>query len=330
MGIMTKSNPGSAQVRLLRTLHVAGIPLSRVQVSDDYAHRRFRVERRLVRAFTGFMEDYLRRRPEMEFEHRLNITRVLTYLPPAMKVWRNYMPGGIATYHVHSPHKRRMPSGHKLDLITRGFFRHSVDAVGLRSRAKILEMLAREYITTSKDAVRWLSIAGGSGQPVYDACLNLSQEDQKRVHLTLVDIDQSMVLFAKKIYKDEEMALGFTDFQRVDILNKTDRSDLLKRAKPQIVDCMGIFEYLSDEKAIELLGALYKGLPSKGRIIFTNMSPAHPHLNVHQRALGWPGVIQRTIHEVVGFLDKANIPLSAASVYRAEDNVYNVYMIERP
>ncbi len=330
MGIMTKSNSGSAQVRLLRKLHVAGIPLSRVQVSDHYAHRQFRVERRLVRAFTGFMEDYLRRRPEMEFEHKLNITRVLTYLPPAMKVWRNYMPGGIATYHVHSPHKRRMPSGHKLDLITRGFFRHSVDAVGLRSRAKILEMLSTDYITTSKDTVRWLSIAGGSGQPVYDACLNLSENDQKRVHLTLVDIDQSMVLFAKKIYADEEMALGSADFKRVDILNKTNRSELLKQVKPQIVDCMGIFEYLSDEKAIELLGALYKALPSKGRIIFTNMSPAHPHLNVHQRALGWPGVIQRTIHEVVGFLDKASIPLSAASVYRAEDNVYNVYMIERP
>lgn len=329
MGTMTNTHVGSEHVRILRTLHVADIPLIRVEVKDQYAHRKFRIERRLVRAFTGFMEDYLRRHPEMEFEHRLNITRILTYLPPAMKIWRNYVPGGIATYHVHSPHKRRMPSGHKLDLITRGFFRHSVDAVGLRSRAKILEFLALQYISENKGAVSWLSIAGGSGQPVYDACLNLSKEDQKRIHLTLVDIDQTIMLFAKKIYAEEEVDLANADFKRVDILNTNSRSELLSDVKPQIIDCMGIFEYLSDQKASELLNALYQELPKKGRIIFTNMSPAHPHLNVHQRALGWPGVIQRTIHDVVELLDLANIPRSAASVYRAEDNVYNVYMVER-
>ncbi|MBC7764355.1 class I SAM-dependent methyltransferase family protein [Microbacteriaceae bacterium] len=327
---MTKTDVGSAQVRVLRSLHVAGIPLFRVQVSDTYAHRRYRFERRLVRAFTGFMEDYLRRHPEMEFEHRLNITRVLTYLPPAMKVWRNYVPGGIATYHVHSPHKRKMPSGHKLDLITRGFFRHSVDGVGLRSRAKILELLATNYILQNAGSVSWLSIAGGSGQPVYDACLNMSEDDRKRIHLSLVDIDQTIVLFAKKIYSEEEVGLSTVEFKRLDILNKASRSQLLKELKPQIIDCMGIFEYLPNEKASELLAALYEELPPAGRIIFTNMSPAHPHLNVHQRALGWPGVIQRTIHDVAELIDSAHIPRDVTSVYRAEDNVYNVYMVERP
>jgi hypothetical protein len=329
MGTMIKTDIGSAQVRVLRTLHVADIPLFRVQVSDQYAHRRFRIERRLVRAFTGFMEDYLRRRPEMDFEHRLNITRTLTYLPPAMKAWRNYVPGGIATYHVHAPHKRQMPSGHNLDLITRGFFRHSVDAVGLRSRAKILEYLAMQYVSADQGAISWLSIAGGSGQPVYDACLTMAKVDQNRVHLTLVDIDQTIVLFAKKIYSEEEVKLGSAIFKRVDILNASSRNQLLKDVKPQIIDCMGIFEYLADGKAVELLKALYSALPLKGRIIFTNMSPAHPHLNVHQRALGWPGVIQRTIHDVAELLDAADIPRHAASVYRAEDNVYNVYMVER-
>lgn len=330
MGIMTKTDVGSAQVRVLRTLHVAGIPLFRVQVNDDYAHRKFRIERRLVRAFTGFMEDYLRRRPEMDFEHHLNITRVLTYLPPAMKIWRNYMPGGIATYHVHSPHKRRLPSGHKLDLITRGFFRHSIDAVGLRSRAKILNFLVTDRVSKNQEAVSWLSIAGGSGQPVYDACLAMTTQDRHRIHLTLVDIDQTIILFAKKIYTEEEVGLASAEFKRIDILNKTSRTELLQTTKPHIIDCMGIFEYLSNEKAVELLSALYKTLPSHGRVIFTNMSPAHPHLNVHQRALGWPGVIQRTIHEVVALIESAKIPLNTASVYRAEDNVYNVYMVEKP
>jgi hypothetical protein len=329
MGMMTKADSGSAQVRVLRTLHVADIPLFRVQVSDQYAHRRFRTERRLVRAFTGFMEDYLRRHPEMEFEHRLNITRILTYLPSAMKAWRNYVPGGIATYHVHSPHKRLMPNGQKLDLITRGFFRHSVDAVGVRSRAKILEFLASDYILGNKGDIAWLSIAGGSGQPVYDTCLNLSKEDRQRIRLTLVDIDQTIVLFAKKIYDDERVGLESAEFKRVDILNKTSRNQLLKDSKPQIIDCMGIFEYLTNQKAVELLKDLYATLPANGRIIFTNMSPAHPHLNVHQRALGWPGVIQRTIHEVAELLDAAKIPRSNASTYRAEDNVYNVYVVER-
>lgn len=326
---MTKTTADSPYVKVLRTIHTAGIPLFRVHANEKFAHRKYNIERRLVQAFLDFQEDFLRRRPELEFHDKKNITRVLTYFPPAMKIWSNYMPGGIATYHVHSPHKRVLPTGHKLDLITRGFFRHSTDAVGLRARAKILEWLANDYIQKSEGSFSWLSIAGGSGQPVYDACLNLSLEDRKRVRLTLIDIDDSMIRFAKKIYADEEVGLASADFSRVDILNASARNQLLGDVKPQLIDCMGLFEYLENDTATELLKDLYTALPTGGRIIFTNMSPGHPHLHVHQRALGWPGVIQRTIHAVVALIDDAAIPREAASVYRAEDNVYNVYMIER-
>lgn len=39
------------------------------------------------------------------------------------------------------------------------------------------------------------------------------------------------------------------------------------------------------------------------------------------------GVIQRTIHEVVALLAKADVPLEAQSVYHDDDNVYCVYRV---
>jgi hypothetical protein len=326
---MTSSPPQTDRVRRLRSLHVADVSLTRVYVRDQYDRKKYRVERRLVRAFLNFVEDYLKRRPELEFEHRTNVTRLLIYLPPAMKAWREYVPGGVATFHVHAPHNRRLPNGHKLDVITRGFFRHSVDAVGLRSRAAILAMIAREHIDEWDGEVKWLSVAGGSGQPVYDVCEQLSEPDRARLSLTLVDLDSFMVGFAKRLYETAPFQLKSAVFQTRNITHVPSRREILQSVQPDFIDCMGLFEYLEDKQAVALIKALVAALPKGGSLVFTNMSPGHPLLNVHQRALGWPGVIQRTIHEVAELFDAAGINRKNTEVYRAEDNVYNVYRVKK-
>lgn len=326
---MIKQLSNNYQVRPLRTVHVAGVPLVRVDVTDRYHDRGRRLERRTVQAFMWFMEWYLKRNPALEHRSRRNITRYMTYLPSGMRAWRSYMPGGFATYYVHSPHIKKMENGASLDGITRAFFRHGIDAVGLRSRAYIMSWLADEVIHSSDSRVTWMSIAAGSGQPVYDACTRLTSDDQKNVSLVLTDIDQDMLAFAEKLYSAEADAAYDARFITCDIVNVSARKRLLAEVKPDIIDSMGLFEYLNDKQCISLLRALYAALKHGGILIFTNMSPNRPHLNIHKRALGWPGVIQRTIHEVLALLQAASVPDSAQSVYRASDDVYNVYKVEK-
>ena len=330
MGIVIKQIPHRNQVKPLQTVHIAGIPLVHVDATDRYHYRGLGVERRMVKVFMAFMEWFLKRNNELKHESRLNITRYMTYLPSGMRAWRAYMPGGFATYYVHSPYIKKMENGSSMDGITRAFFRHSIDAVGLRSRAYIMSWLAGDLIHASTGHVTWLSIAAGSGQPVYDACAQLSEDDQKRVLLVLADINQDMLAFAKKLYTAQTDTAYDAKFITCNIVDSSARKDLLAEVRPNIIDSMGLFEYLSDKQCVDLLRSLYSALEPGGILIFTNMSLDRPHLNVHQRALGWPGVIPRTIHAVLALLQAADVPDSAQSVYRAKDDVYNVYKVEKP
>lgn len=327
---MAKRTTHQPDMTTLRALHVDDVPLYRVKVSNRYLHPRYWLERKVIRSLTDFMEWHLRRHPEFEPDSSLNLARLLIYMQPGMRAWREYMPGGLATYHVHGPDKRHMRNGKKTDLVTRALFRHSSDAEGLRSRAAIMAHIAQEVVALHPDGpVEWLSVAAGSGQPTFDACHRLQPKDQRRIVLTLADISSDMIAFAEQLYTKEELKLGAVTFVAANVVNARERRTMLEQRQPLIIDMMGLFEYLTDTQSVRVLSSLYESLAPGGAIIFTNMSPGHPHLHVHQRGLGWPGVIQRTIHEVIGLVEKAGIPKEAQSVYRAEDNVYNVYKVEK-
>jgi hypothetical protein len=329
MGIMTKKTAQQSGMNVLRTLHVDGVPLYRVQVSDKYHHPKYWVERQIITKFTDFMEWYLRRHPEIDSHSERNLARSLIYMQPGIRAWSEYMPGGFATYHVHSPHERHMHNGRKVDIMTRALFRHSSDALGLRSRAAIMAYIAEETVKLQEGPVEWLSIASGSGQPTYDACRRLRLKDQRRVTLTLADISSEIMEFAEQLYAAEGLTLGGVKYVLCNVVKEKERRELLKDMEPAVIDIMGLFEYLSDEQCIKVLRSFYLALAPGGSVIFTNMSPGHPHLHVHQRGLGWPGVIQRTIREVVALSEAAGIPKSSQSVYRAEDNVYNIFRVEK-
>ena len=309
------------------TRQVAGMKATRLVVHDRYSKLlRHRIERRMVRSFTNFLQWYLLHRPSMEFESPGNVSRLLTYLPSGMRAWRSYMPGGVATYHAYKPTQKRMPNGKTLDIITRSFFRHTYDAVGLRSRAHMMAWAIEPVVADAKGKVQWVSIAGGSGQPVFDAIADYPPDVQASVSLTITDIDPTMLAFAQRVAADQNIHVAHLNFVQVDVVKQRELSQVLKN-NPTIVDAMGLFEYLTPSQCVRLLHTIYHHLPAGGVLLFSNMSPRHPHLHVHQRALGWPGVIQRTIQEVAACMQKASIPKEAQSVYYDQDGVYNVYKV---
>lgn len=306
----------------------AGYSVTEVQVTDRYHHRTFRVERTLFLTFTNLLQKYLAKRPHITFEHKGNLARPLVYLPPGVKAWTAYMPGGLATQPVHSPETKTLASGKRIDLMTRRLFRHSMDAIGLRTRAYIMTWQLRELLATAKKPVVWLSLASGSGQPVYDAIDVLGPDKFRSVIIT--DSDKETLAFAGRLARNE----GITNrsnlyIEQLDVFDDKTFNALWKAHKPSVVDAMGLFEYLDTDQAAQLLEKVYRKLPRGGMFIFTNMSPEHPHLDLHQRGLGWPGVIPRTVEDMAQIFAKTAIPHSAIEVFRAGDKVYNVYHVTK-
>lgn len=314
-----------------RSTHlVRGATFHFVRVDDIYATMTHAVQRRAVRLFTGMLQWYLSQHPEFTHEHPKNLARKLSYLPSGMRAWKAYMPGGFATYYAQKPTARIMENGAKLDVITRLFFKHTHDAVGLRSRASVLAWNIQQYIQErAEKKIYWLSIAGGSGQPVYDTLGLLTTEQKKQLTIRLLDRNADIIQFAKKIYLSQPERADALDVIHGDIFDKDLYETLFSPVRPNIIDAMGLFEYLEDDIAVELLSRIYAWLSDDGIAIFTNMRRERPQLKTHTTALGWPGVIQRSESEVIALISRAGISPRDVEIFCPQDRVYNIYRIEK-
>ena len=309
-------------------LDEAGYQVTEVNVTDRYHHRPFKLERTLFLAFTNQLQKYLANRPHVSFGHKRNLARPLVYLPPGVKAWTAYMPGGLATQPVHNPETKTLASGKRIDLMTRRLFRHSIDAIGLRSRAYVMTWRIGRLLETTDQPVTWLSLASGSGQPVYDAVNILGPEKFRSVIIT--DGDDETLSFANQLAKKEGVVAQTNLYvESLDVFDEKAFDKLFATHEPTVVDAMGLFEYLEAEQAAQLIARVYAKLPSGGTFIYTNMSPEHPHLDLHKRGLGWPGVIPRTVQDMADILAKAKLREGAVEIFRANDKVYNVYQVTK-
>lgn len=310
------------ELRVIKTDTHRGATYIHVHTTDRFSRKTHRLQRRGVRIFVDMLERYLRKRPRLTHTHKTNIARHLIYTPPAIKAWSAYMPGGFATYPVHNPDRTHLKDGQKIDFITKTLFRHAVDSIGLRSRAYAMSWFIHEQLG-KKDLTRWLSIASGTGQPTFDAARLL----EGRVQFYLVDLDRDALEFARRLADEYGISDDAITTARVDVTDRRAATKFFEETHPDVIEVMGLFEYLPDDKAIALLATLRPILTHARVLVFTNMRPEHPHLHVHQRGLGWPGVIQRTTHEVLALLDSAGYQPGQVSVLLPDDDVYAVYAL---
>lgn len=309
-------------IRILDRSTRTGANYIKLHAGDRFSKPRHALERKTFSMFTRGMEAYLRRRPHLDFDHPKNPIRRIVYFPSALKAWAAYMPGGFATFHVHNPDRKRLKSGENIDYITRNLFRHSSDAIGLRSRAYAMAWFIHDHFK-DKSQVSWLSIACGTGQPTFEAARLLKGD----VTFHLCDLDIEALEFATKLAKEYGISDEVLYTHRNDLRKKDTVETLMKKTQPTVIEAMGLFEYLDDDEAVTLLKRLRKGMKKESVLVFTNMRSAHPQLQIHKRGLGWPGVIPRTVNQVRVLMDKAGFTAKQTTVLLPDDDVYAVYCL---
>lgn len=298
----------------------------RLQTEDSYHGNKYAIERRSVVLLNSLLNGYLKKYPKLQHESSNNIAKKLVYMIPGIRAWSVYMPGGFATFHVHDPKRTQLQNGKKIDFITKAMFRHSYDGQGLRSRAYAMNWFI-ETNTEDSRQLRWVSIGCGTGQPTFEAFKVVG----KPTKFILVDGNSEILDFAKKLAKEYDIKKE--DITNVYSLDVNDPPkvflDNLNEFSPNVVDAMGLFEYLDEKSAIKLLKRLYAVLESGGVIVFTNMLHSHPHIDLHKRGLGWPGVRQRTVSEMRHIIKSAGINAEKLTVMLPDDGVYSVYGVKK-
>ena len=292
-------------------------------VRDRFSRSRYGLERAVIRTSGNILNRYLSRRPRTQFDSRINIARTFVYASPSFHTLYDYMPGGFVTYHAYDPDRKRLKNGKRLDPLARSFFRHAHDGLGVRSRAYAMAWrVAGKYRDATE--VHWMSIACGVGQATFDAARLLPGD----VSYRLLDMDGDALAAAATLSTEYGIAPETLRTTQLNVIQHNDQLVAqIKGFRPAIVDAMGLFEYLSPDNAVLLLKSIYTHLRPGASLLFTNMLPSHPHLHVHQRGMGWPGVIVREEHEVVTLVAHAGIPLGQLTVLRPDDGVYAVYEV---
>lgn len=296
------------------------ITVTHIHATDRFAHPRHRMMRRATQAFLNFLEGYLRAHPEVVFETRGNLVRTLVYLPAGIRAWTPHMPGAFATYPVHNPDVPRIKGGKRLDILTKNLFRHSADGTGLRSRSYVLAWLVAQRYGTRTTRLRWLSLGTGTGHQTLEAARCLKRPPE----LWLTDIDQEVLEFASALAA-QEVSRPVAHSERLDALDSEALAGKIKSVSPQVIDAMGLVEYLDDEQLVQFVRTIRTAAPRGCQVVFTNMRPTHPGLEVHRRGLGWPGVIVRTDTEVSSLLVRAGVRPENIHVVLPDDHVYGIY-----
>lgn len=299
----------------------AGSRIVELSVKDRFSANRYRAERGMVNLFSAGLNLYLRMLPGMSADSRLNLARYLLRLTPSLRMWSRLMPGGFATYYVHNPDRRRIDNGRPLDPMAQMLFRHSHDGRGIRSRAQVMAWFMRCHLG-DLESIRWVSIASGTGQPTFDAGESLTPS---LTHL-LIDNDRDALDFAVRLAGTYGKADGTVSVECLNVLAEADHTDvLIKDFAPHCIDAMGLVEYLKEDEIIALVGRLHHVLKPGGVLIFTNMRPTHPNLDIHKRAVCWPGVRERSEQTVERLILASGISPEEITIMLPGDQVYGIY-----
>lgn len=331
---MPRKSPQSNRKYVLRSKEQGfsdefGVDQVRLHFTDKYDGWHHKGSRFFARQYTAALNRYLAKRPHLDHKHKKNWARKISFIPYGFRSWSKFMPGGFATYYVYEPHHKKMVDGKRLDPITNRLFRHGIEGVGMRTRAYILSWIIEDWVKSRSEPLRWVSLGGGSGQPLYDALRLMEVSLRERSELTLVDSDRKVVEFAKSLHDLQKTELPTGRFLHDDIFRPELFKEIHDGGLIDGIDIMGIFEYLNDEQSIELLKRCYENLSPGGVLVFSNMDSDRPDYDINQRVIGWPELRLRSVMETMDLLDAAGLPREDITYLQARDAINNVYRVKK-
>lgn len=331
------SRPRGVRVAVADRDPVTGLVVQRVLVEDPSEVSPSAPARRAV---AQVLDDLLEAHPEWPVP-RVEGDRVVTdgnpvsewlYRSPALREWRRELvPSAMALYPVQRVGED-LPSGSEQDEVTRLVLGDSLDATGIRTRARVLsDVVGRSVATAAEDRrSTWVSLACGAAVPVLDA----RADHRSDARLVLVDVDQRALDFAAELAERAGLQRG-RDLQllRRDLVRTVvARDDLvaeLGERSARLVDALGIFEYFSDASAVRLLANAFRLLEAGGSLVVGNMLSTRPQLAFNQRGAGWPGLHVRSVEQLAGLVQRAGLPLDRTTISIPQDGVYAVVDVVR-
>lgn len=261
--------------------------------------------------------------------------------PTQMIEWAKRFPTAIALEPLQRLSKGGfwLPGG-KLDERTLELFTYMVDGIGLRSRARIYSQRLVEYANEAGlSEMRVISLGSGAAVPNIEATKALEQKGVS-VDWRFYDFDPNALMFARLLIEQEGFAGATFDYGPTRLNPETQqleptgqhyvRAFGVEDESVDVVDALGLWEYLKPEDARRFAENLYKKLRPGGTMIVSNMLPSRPQREFNIRAVGWPDLYLRNETDLLEIVRKAKIDTRNVTMTHSEDGVYVVMEITKP
>ncbi len=218
-------------------------------------------------------------------------------------------------------------------------FTNMIDGIGLRSRARIYSQRLVEYAEESElDGISILSLGSGAAVPNIEATKKLEAKG-KAAHWRFYDYDAQALMFAEALVEENDFQFSTFDYGPIWLNPVTDRLEpkgqsyvrafSVEDESMDIVDALGLWEYLKSEDATKFASKLFEKVKPGGSMIVSNMLPSRPQREFNQRAVGWPGLYLRSDTDLLDIVTAAGIDTRQVTMTHAQDGVYVVMEIKK-
>ena len=169
------------------------------------------------------------------------------------------------------------------------FWEGMLNCQAVRNRFKLARQEVRRAILrfSNHEEVRLISLACGSAQAVIEIMAEFKAAGVT-VRTILVDIDQVALDYAR----DLAVRYGVADQMETYRASAAQVVKLSRGFKPQIVEMLGLLDYISQDKAIRLAEKIRQSLEPKGVFLTCNIAP-NPERHFLKWVVNWP-MIYRT------------------------------------
>jgi SAM-dependent methyltransferase len=256
--------------------------------------------------------------------------------------WRNeLMPYAQALYPLQMPlDAGRLFPGGVIDEHSQNIFMHTIDSVAIRARAVILCQAELDFVARSSNhAFSALSLGAGAGKPDMDFMQIAHKQHDATIFMHMIDFQDSALNFGKQLARERSIPVNDEEANDVGHISMI-RADYRrpfpnknKGGKPETYDMLemlGLWEYLNREDCVEAIRESYKLLKPGGILVVSNMRTDRPQLDFFERGLAWPGVKPRSEAELIAIAIEAGIDPKNIIITVSEDGIYNVMEIRKP
>lgn len=153
-----------------------------------------------------------------------------------------------------------------------GFFSYlwesnMLNAYAVRNRLKLVKKELKGIVQEKKGhhKVKILSLASGSARAVIEVIAELDDRD---VEVRLVDISRSALCYSKELARKYGVADKITWFRA----SARDVERFCNDWNPDIVEMVGLMDYLDSREAVEIITKIHKCLNRNGTLIISNVT----------------------------------------------------------